>query len=349
MALSSRGKALVAGVAVVAVLGGGVAALILTDNGAAKGVLGVIPGVDSEPAPCPLTNEPFGKDKEPPPRPVLAVKVENTPDAMPLAGLDQADIVYEEVVEGGITRFIVVFHCGSTDRVGPVRSARTTDPKILLQFGAHPLLAYSGAATPVVNMIEASGVVSLVEGDPAPPFSRDEAREVPHNLFADTSKLFAAGQKRAKGEPAPEAVFSYGEPNKPNKKATSVTIDFPLTTVEWQWQGGRWVRSQNGAEMTAEDGTPIATDNVLIQQVKTTESDIVDAAGFPSPEVTVTGGGKAWLLRNGKLITGRWERDSEGDLTTFETKNGDEFELANGTTFVELAPTGMFTAPVSFG
>jgi predicted XRE-type DNA-binding protein len=101
--------------------------------------------------------------------------------------------------------------------------------------------------------------------------------------------------------------------------------------------------------MLLEDGDAVETDNVLIQQVKTSESDIVDVVGYPSPEVEVTGTGKAWLLRDGKLVIGTWERGSEGDVTVFHTKKGDEFQLKPGTTFVELAPTGMFTAPVTFG
>ena len=333
-----------------AVLGGAVAALVLAgDNPVARAVDPIVPGDQTPPTPCPLTNEALGQEKEPPDRPALAVKVENTPDAMPLVGLDRADIVYEEVVEGGITRFIAVYHCSTVERVGPVRSARTTDPKILLQFGAHPLLAYSGGAPKVVNLIKDSGVVGMTEGDPVPPFTRDDAREAPHNLFVDTAKLWVAGEKRAKDEPAPGAVFAYGDINKPNKKATSVMIEFPLTDVEWRWSGGRWVRSQNGEPMVLDDGSAIETDNVVIQQVKTTESDIVDVVGYPSPEVEVTGKGKAWLLRDGKVVVGTWERASEGDLTVFTTKNGEEFHLKDGTTFVELAPTGMFTAPVSFG
>ena len=350
MALTTRGKALIAGGAVVAVLGGGVAALALNgDNPVAKVLDPVVPGDQTPPTPCPLTNQPVGEDKEPPARPALAIKVENTPDAMPLVGLDKADVVYEEVVEGGITRFIVVFNCSSAERVGPVRSARTTDPKILLQFSPHPLLAYSGGANRVVKIIKESGVVGMTEGDPEPPFTRDDAREVPHNLFADTNKLWVAGQKRARDEPMPQAIFSYGGLNKPSKKTTSAMIAFPLTGVEWRWAGGRWVRYQNGEEMVLENGDAIETDNVLIQQVKTSESDIVDVVGYPSPEVEVTGTGKAWLLRDGKLVIGTWERNSEGDITVFHTKKGDEFQLKPGTTFVELAPTGMFTAPVTFG
>jgi hypothetical protein len=102
--------------------------------------------------------------------------------------------------------------------------------------------------------------------------------------------------------------------------------------------------------MNLESGAPIATDNVVIQQVATTEStQFSDVADYPSPEVTVTGSGKAWVLRNGKVIAGTWERASEGDLTVFRTKKGDEIALKPGTTFVELAPTGMFDAKISFG
>lgn len=350
MALSSRGKAIVAGGAVVAVLGGGAAALALSsDDNPVIDVLQSVGVVDEPPAPCPLTGVPVGDDKEPPNRPALAVKVENTPEAQPLVGLDKADIVYEEVVEGGITRFIVVFNCDTAERVGPVRSARTTDPKIMLQFSEHPLLAYSGGANKVVNLIKQSGVVGMTEGDPTRPFSRDDAREAPHNLFVDTNELWVTGKKRAKGEPAPQVIFSYDEDvQKPSKKVAGATIDFPLTTAGWSWDQGGWVRSQNGAVMTLEDGSNVVFDNVLIQQVETTESDILDVVGYPSPEVKVTGSGKAWLLRNGRLITGTWSRPDESDLTVFTVKGGDEFQLAPGTTFVELAPTGMFDAPVSF-
>jgi hypothetical protein len=350
VALTSRGKAIVAGGAVVAVLGGGVAALALSGDNAVSRVIDDIPIVGQDPpTPCPLTGIPVGEDKQPPDRPALAVKVENTDDAQPLVGLDKADIVYEEVVEGGITRFIVVFNCSGSERVGPVRSARTTDPKIMLQFGEHPLLAYSGGASKVVNIIKQSGVVGMTEGDPTPPFTRDDAREAPHDLFVNTNKLWVTGLKRAKGEPAPQAVFSYDdEAQKPSKKVSAVTIDFPLTAAEWRWEGGSWARYQNGAAMTLENGSNLTFDNIVIQQVKTTESDIVDVTGYPSPEVEVTGTGKAWLLRNGKLIIGTWSRPGDDDVTVFSTKGGDEFQLKPGATFVELAPTGMFTAPVSF-
>lgn len=350
MALTSRGKALIAGVAAVAVVAGGV--LIFTGNAGPVNTLASKIGItDPAPEPCPLTGVVPAGNKKVPDRPVLAVKVENTPDARPLTGLDGADIVYEEVVEGGITRFISVYHCQGSTRVGPVRSVRTTDPEILLQFGAHPLLAMAGGAPQVVNLVRKAGVIELTESDPAAAFSRDESRVIPHNLFTNTQKLWAAAAKSHKEATPPQAVFTYDESTpKPSKKIDSVTIVFSgLATAEWRWEDGRWVRYLDGSPMPLENGNAIATDNVVIQQVETTESDISDVAGYPSPDVTVTGSGKAWVLRDGKMIAGTWERASEGDLTVFRTKKGDEIPLAPGSTFVELAPTGMFDATIAFG
>jgi hypothetical protein len=90
--------------------------------------------------------------------------------------------------------------------------------------------------------------------------------------------------------------------------------------------------------MLTEGGAEIAVDNVVIQEVVVTDSDILDVAGFPSPEVELLGEGRAWVLRDGRLVVGRWRRDSLGDVTVFETRGGEEIALAPGTTFVELMP-----------
>lgn len=353
MALTSRGKALAAGGAVVAVLGGGMAALALSGNAPApiQRALSDI-GVAPEPIePCPLTGEMLPGDKQPPNRPVLAVKVENTPDAQPLAGLQGADIVYEEVVEGGITRFVVLFNCDEANRVGPVRSIRTTDPEILAPFSEHPLLAFSGGSKGVRAVVEDAGMTTMDEDSAAKAFSRDDARIVPHNLFTSTKPLWAKGKSLAKGEPAPASPFVYTDDvPTPSKKARSATVVFSgLATAEWRWSKGQWVRFLDGSPMMLESGGPITADNVVIQVVKTTESEFQDVAGYASPEVHTVGKGKAWVLRDGKLIVGKWERSDEGEFTSFLTKSGEEITLKPGTTFVELAPVGMFDAEISFG
>ncbi len=154
----------------------------------------------------------------------------------------------------------------------------------------------------------------MQEGDPAGAFSRDEQRSVPHNLFVNTFKLWTAGAKRAKDEPSPTPVFTYDtDVPSPSRPGARVTVQFSgLATADWRWQGGRYVRFLDGAPMQLESGQPMAADNVVIQQVKTDQSQFVDVAGYPSPEVTVTGKGKAWILRNGRLIQGTWERTERG-------------------------------------
>ena len=349
MALTRRGKAIVSGL-VIAVVGVGV--LAFTGHaGPVQKVVGPLVGKSNMPPPptCPLTGKTLPGDKAPPDRPVLAIKVENSADAYPLTGLDKADIVYEEVVEGGLTRFIALFNCADAERVGPVRSARTTDPKLLVQFSAHPLLAFSGAAPQVIHALDLAKITQLVEGDPADAFTRDSARQMPHNLFAATKPLWVAGKARAKNEPPPTPVFTYSSDVPSGHKRAGVTIEFSHSAVaDWRWQGGQWVRFLDGSPMNLENGSPITADNVVIQQVQTAESAIHDVAGYPSPEVTVTGTGKAWIMRDGEVIAGTWSRSGLGDITTFTTKSGDTIDLKPGTTFVELAPQGMFDATITF-
>jgi hypothetical protein len=181
-------------------------------------------------------------------------------------------------------------------------------------------------------------------------FTRDDARVVPHNLFTSTKPLWAEGRSLAKNESQPSTPFVFGDdvPN-PSKKTRSATVVFSgLATADWRWAKGHWVRYLEGTPMLLESGGPITADNVVIQVVKTTESDFQDSAGYPSPEVDLLGKGKAWVLRDGKVVVGTWERSDLDEFTTFVSKSGDEIELKPGTTFVELAPVGMFDADISF-
>jgi hypothetical protein len=337
VALTQRGKIAIGGAAtaVVAVL----AVLAFTGN-APKPIQDIVDTVTGRPQPCPLTGELRAGKKDAPARPLLAVKVENTDEAFPLAGLEHADVIYEEPVEGSITRFAAFFHCRDAARVGPVRSARTTDPKILLQFSEEPVLAYSGANAKVAADLDEAGVVSLTETTANEAFVRDESRSAPHNLFVSTKKLYRIARQQNVDFALPEAVFRFDEEvPSPSKPRTSASVAFaPTNVVGWSWSKDRWVREIDGEPMLAENGEPIAVDNVVIQEVVVTDSNILDAAGFPSPEVKLTGQGRAWILRDGRLVTGRWRRGSMGDLTVFETKGGDEITLTPGTTFVQLVP-----------
>ena len=336
MALTQRGKI------VIGVTAAGVLAVlaVLAFTGNAPGPLQrIVDDVAGKPDPCPLTGV-VRAGKDAPERPVLAVKVENTRDAYPLAGLERADVVYEEPVEGGITRFAALFQCREAGRVGPVRSARTTDPKILLQLSDQPILAFSGAHPKVTAALEDAGVFQLTETSGNVAYERDDARSAPHNLFVATRPLSNLATKAGVDRSAPPALFRYDDAiPSPSRRRTSATVTFSTSTVvDWDWSQGRWVRQLDGAPMLAESGSAISADNVVIQEVVVTDSDILDVTGSPSPDVELLGQGRAWILRDGRLVIGRWRRASLRDVTVFETRDGEEIALAPGTTFVELMP-----------
>ncbi len=337
MALSKRGK-------VGAWVGAGVLALV-----AGVGILALtgnadkVPGLNAfikPPATCPLTGvEP--RSAKVPDRPALAIKVENLPEARPQAGIEAADVVYEEPVEGGITRFIVIFQCHDSKRVGPVRSARFTDVDILPQYGTQTLFGFAGGAPPVERRVQASGLndVNFQQPKAERAYVRDPNRVEPHNLYTSTGALYRAGGTSG-GMPAKVLTLSDGTPGG-GKRASRVELDFSGSAdVFWTFdhRDGMWVRSYDTGPATLENGNPITARNVVVQTVRLRDTGIVDAAGNASPEVVATGTGPCLVFRNGRVIHGTWNRPTLGDLTVYQDAHGRTIGLAPGTTWIELLP-----------
>jgi Protein of unknown function (DUF3048) N-terminal domain/Protein of unknown function (DUF3048) C-terminal domain len=333
VSITKRGKITI-GVLVGFLLLGGVGAMALTGNAPAPLQRLVDTFVEPRPDPCPLTGVELARGREAPSRPVVAVKIGNTEAAYPLSGLHDADVIYEELVEGGLTRFVVLFQCHAPTRVGPVRSARTTDPRILTQYGDPPIMAYSGAAPSVTEYVDDAGVVSLTETSANAAYTRDDSRVAPHNLYVSIRSLYREAAKAAGKVSAPDPVFVFAEELEgASKRARSASVTFSYAnTAGWRWSGGRWVRQFAGAPFALDDGEALAMDNVLIQEV------VVKPGIGASPDVTLTGSGRVWLLRDGRVVTGRWTRRSLDDVTEFRTRRGDELTLKPGTVFVELVP-----------
>jgi DUF3048 family protein len=342
LAVTRRGKVIVALTGVVGLTGVSAGALALTGHAPAplqRAFNSVTGHAEGPPPSCPLT----GRDApggEIPQRPVLAVKIENLPEARPQAGLDHADIVYEEPVEGGITRFIALFQCEQAGQVGPIRSGRTTDPEILVQYGKPPL-AYSGGAQPVVKAIDRAGLVDVSETNAPQAYDHDPGRIAPHDLFSSTARLLKAA--KVKGH-APAPVFTYSQDLDGVRSRRAPTVHLPFSSysdVVWTWskQRGAWLRAHGTEPHTLVDGSQVQATNVVVQVVHVVPGEIVDPAGNPSPEVQVVGGGKAYVFRDGRMIVGRWQRDTLDDTTAFVTRSGDPIPLAPGNTWVELLPS----------
>jgi DUF3048 family protein len=342
LALTKRGK-------ILAGVGGGVggvlilsAVLALTGKGPAplQNLGNIVTGHShSTPPPtAPLTGLQM---HHVPDRPVLAVKVENLPEARPQAGLDKADIVYEEPVEGGITRFIVLFQSHDSSRVGPIRSARLTDAGILKQYG-HPIFGYAGGVPSVMHAVDAAGVKDENYDIAVSAYTRDPNRAAPHNLYTSTHALYRAAHEKG-GKPAPVFTYDPSVPH-PSKKVSFAHLDFSYSSdVYWRWNAKRqvWLRFHGTVPHTLEGGVQVSAKNVVVQMVKIIYPGQKDVLGTPSPEAVSVGTGKAYVFRNGRMVVGKWVRPSTSDVTKFETKSGDVIPLAPGNTWVELFPQNL--------
>ena len=340
MHLTKRGKIIFG----VGFLAAGIVALstILALAGKNPPVIGgigrAITGKSSPPPTCPLTDQ---KKKHVPDRPALAVKVENLPEARPQAGLNSTDVVYEEPVEGGITRFIAIFQCRSSSRVGPVRSARMTDSMVLPQYG-HPVFGYAGGVSQVVHAVDAAGVKDENFNIAVNAYQRDPNRPEPHNVYTSTEALWKAASKAHEGAPKP--VFQYGDLPDRSKKVGFLHLDFSsYSDVYWRWNAHRqaWLRFHGTEPHTVESGQQVSATNVVVQVVKIHYNGLADVIGTPSPEAVTVGSGKAYILRDGRMIVGRWVRAKAGDLTQFQARSGDTIDLAPGNTWVELFPNNL--------
>lgn len=296
---------------------------------------------------CPLTGEdpPANVDVS---RPAVAIKIENAPQARPQSGLEEADVVFEEIVEGGITRFMAIYHCGKSKQAGPVRSARFDDPKIVTPFTR--VLAFSGANSIVERELKARRVIPLDEDN-----TTNELYRVPegvlelHNLFADSEKLRKIAVRRKAGPPL-ENIFSFGELPPKAKKARSVSMSYtPSNTIEYRWQRGGWKRYEAGAPFLTAAGEQISVANVLIQEVDVSHSErIVDVAGNPSPDISLVGRGRLFLFRDGKVIKGKWLNPDDGGVPAYQTKSGETLTFAPGAIWVQLIPSTKGTVKGSF-
>jgi hypothetical protein len=292
---------------------------------------------------CPLTGTaaPGGKI---PARPALGIKVDNLNVARPQYGLSEADIVYEEPVEAGITRFIAIFQCHDAPRVEPVRSGRLIDPQILQQYGAHPLLAYAGAIQPAVDAIDSSPLVDVgIYRAPDSAFWRDPGRAAPHNLVTSTATMYKVGQSEHAPATPPAPVFSYGTLPAGAVPAASLNIPYTYSNVTWTWQPSLriWTRSYaDTGPATLGEGGQIAAANVVVLKVVLYPSPYVeDATGTHENLLVLTGSGPANVYRNGSVVAGTWVRPTLATTTELVDAHGHVIPLNPGNTWIELVPT----------
>jgi len=283
---------------------------------------------------APLTGLPDGQSLN---RPALSVKIENTPESRPQTGLDVADVVYEEVTEADITRFLAVFNSAVPDVVGPVRSVRSMDADLVAPLGG--IYAYSGGARNSVDHIrEVPGVNTVDETQAGDAMFRDRDKRAPHNLFGRGQALFDKG-----GQPVPpKPLFTYldqgaafnGEPAEP---ATQFTVGFRQGfAVDYAFDPASrtWKRAYGPTPHTVAGGAQIAPTNVIVEMVGCC------ATGAEGGDYQTVGQGDAMIFSDGKLVRGRWSRSDRSQPTQYTDAAGAPIKLTPGRTFVELLPAG---------
>lgn len=304
--------------------------------------------LDPEPATCPLSGVEPAKTSALD-RPAVAVKVENASIAYPLKGLETAEIVYEELVEGGITRFLAMYHCTDAELAGPIRSARVVDPAIMTPTTY--ILAFSGANDHVFGRLDEAGIVQIEENAAGEAMQRVETGDsFEHTLFANTAAVRKLAREQY-NEPPPDDVYEFGDlPDGKFKKANEITLVFSGgTTVSYKFDTGKYYRYQAGEPFMADTGGQIAVDNVLVEMHTVDLTGPTDVAGSAGTEIAdVTGSGKAVLFRDGVAIKGNWVREAIEDPVRFQTKAGEAMILKPGTTWIALLPNDKGEAKGSF-
>jgi hypothetical protein len=274
-------------------------------------------------------------------RPIVAVKIDNFRAARPQWGLDRADAIIEENVEG-VTRFIALFHTRLPAQVGPVRSARTGDLDMLASMN-RPIFGYSGANAGVsawISSAAASGVLVDFTAQRRPCYSRTTERPGPHNLILDAPCAVEVVRTSA-GAPGPARPLWAIDPSWTPPSGVMTTPDSTFLVpmdgvrVEWTWNAasGTYLRSQDGPAHVAASGNRIVANNV-VEIFSHHVPSVVDAR---SVHPITVGAGNAVVHRDGRAIAVTWTRPSPHAPFTFvHPATGAPVPLDRGITFIQL-------------
>ncbi len=274
----------------------------------------------------PLTGLPV--DGAAPRHPAMVVKIDNSASSAPQVGLSGADLVTEELVEGGSTRLAVFYYSQVPALVGPVRSMRASDLGIV--GPAHAVLVASGGARLTEKRIAAADITTFTEG--APGYTRDSARTVPYNLMM---KLPVLADTLKRGTPPPD-YFDWGatEDFPRGRPARSMAAVFSgAHTTSWTWTKKGYLNDDGFAA----DGDRFTPDTVLMLRVQVGDAGYLDPAGNPVPETRFTGTGDAAIFRGGRVVRGTWEKDGLESAVVLRTQAG-ELRLPPGKVWLELVP-----------
>lgn len=281
--------------------------------------------------------------------PLLVVKLDDTTYAHPQVGLRDADVVYIEQVEGGLTRLAALFSTKIPPRIGPVRSARISDIELFAQYGKVGF-AYSGAQRLMLPVIASANLFDLGATKFGPQFySNDPTRIAPYAMMLNAPELLAEAKDRGLHPVSASSMgWNFGDKSADAIPLSRVHISWPASSYDATWSNeeDRWVLTHNGNIDTDETGYVLGPKTLIIQLVSITDSIYHDKVGGVTPFSATVGEGKCYLLRNGTYIPCIWNRTSADSGTTFTDIAGNELFFEKGQIWFALtAKEPIFTQP----
>ena len=275
-------------------------------------------------------------------RRVISVKIENSPAARPQTALNSADVVYESLAEGGITRFNVLFHSQNPKLIGPVRSARLSDTWIVPQYNA--LFFFSGASGFVTRALRKAHVPMLSEDAGVTRcYTRVSTRSAPHNLYLKTELARQEGVRR--GYPATQNLRSLVFERRSAQPTLTVTgIDIPFSSFNrstWTYDPARkvYLRENNGVRhVDAATGQQVRARNVVVMWAKMRSTGVPDKLGNPTFDIVLGGKGRVSVFHDGRQWDGQWSA-TESSPPVFRADDGTLIRLALGNSWFEVIPT----------
>jgi hypothetical protein len=283
--------------------------------------------------------------REVPESPIVVVKIDDTNEAHPQVGIDKADLIYIEQVEGGLVRLAALFSSKLPDYIGPVRSARISDIDLLAQFGKVAFF-YSGAQSKLYPVIKEANLFDIGAMHESPKiYTRDPDRIAPYDmvLYGPEVKKRIADLDVATTK---DFGFTFGDLVKKGRKLSSV--NWPAASYSANWNGKSWDLLHNGKADVTSDGIQISPSTFIIQTVVITDSEYQDKLGGVTPLSITVGEGTGWVLRDGFAIKAKWNRPDASSGTTWSDLDGNEIKMAAGQVWVALTDQAPeFTAPPS--
>jgi hypothetical protein len=266
-------------------------------------------------------------------RPIV-VRVPNDPSARPQSGLAQADVVFEMLVEGGLTRYAIVFHSQDADKVGPIRSARLSDLQLTPMLRG--ILVHVGAQAQTLERVRDAArrgeFIDVDQFSQPDAFDRVSDRPAPQNVYTSTKRIRDAAKDTAKVD---VPALPFGQSGSGGKDAGMLVVPYAGDTrVSYEVAGDAFKRTQGG-KPTDVDPTNVV---VIKTDIKEVPGFIEDELGSLSLDIRTTGDGPVVVLSGGKRYDGKWSR-SGSDGFRFTDGSGGEIRLRPGLTWIHIVPT----------